>query len=170
MNSSVLWSIGVIVFSYIVFRLLKKLLNTLSQRKDVPFKRIYYIEKVFAILIVSITIVVLIFIWSVDVKSIALFASSFFAIVGVALFAQWSILSNVTASIIIFFSFPAKVGDKIKIVDGENSIEGTIIEISLFQVELTNNENNTVFYPNNLLLQRPVIKIKQSDDVSIYKI
>lgn len=161
MNSSVLWSIGVIIFSYIIFRLLKKLLNTFSQRKNVTFKRIYYIEKVFAILIMLITIVVLIFIWSVDIKSIALFASSFFAIVGVAMFAQWSILSNITASIIIFFSFPARVGDKIKIVDGDNSIEGTIREISLFQIELTDSEGNIVFYPNNLLLQKPVVKIKQ---------
>lgn len=161
MDSSVLWSIGVVIFSYIIFILLKKLLNTFSQRKNVAFKRIYYIEKVFAILIMLITVVVLIFIWSVDVKSIALFASSFFAILGVAMFAQWSILSNITASIIIFFSFPARVGDKIKIVDGENTIEGTIREISLFQIELTDSEDNIVFYPNNLLLQKPVIKMKQ---------
>jgi|FLOH01.1.fsa_nt_gi small-conductance mechanosensitive channel len=166
MNSSVLWSIGVVIISYIIFRLLKKLLNTFSQRKNVTIKRIYYIEKVFEILLLLITLVILIFIWSVDIKSIALFASSFFAIVGVALFAQWSILSNITASIIIFFSFPARVGDKIKIVDGDNTIEGIINEISLFQIELTDSEDNTVFYPNNLLLQKPVIKVKQPDDTN----
>lgn len=161
MNSSVLWSIGVVVVSYIVFILLKKLLKTFSQRKNVTLKRIFYIEKVFEILIILTTIVILIFIWSVDIKSITLFASSFFAIVGVALFAQWSILSNITASIIIFFSFPARVGDKIKVVDGDNSIEGTIREISLFQIELIDDEDNIVFYPNNLLLQKPVVKIKK---------
>jgi len=161
MNSSIIWSFGVVIISYVIFRLVKKLLSTLSKIKNVTFKRVYYIEKVFAILIITTTVVILIFIWSVDIKSIALFASSFFAIVGVALFAQWSILSNITASIIIFFSFPAKVGDNIKIIDGENSIEGIINEISLFQIELIDSQNNIVFYPNNLLLQKPVVKIKQ---------
>ena len=75
------------------------------------------------------------------------------------MFAQWSILSNVTASIIIFFTFPARVGDKIRIVDGENSIEGTIQEISLFQIELKDSDSHTVLYPNNLLLQKPVVKL-----------
>lgn len=162
MNSNILWSVGVVVVSYIIFRLLKKLLNNFSKRKSVTLKRIYYIEKVFEILIILITAIVLIFIWSVDIKSITLIASSFFAIVGVALFAQWSILSNITASIIIFFSFPARVGDKIKVVDGDNSLEGTIKEISLFQIELIDDEYNVIFYPNNLLLQKPVVKIKKT--------
>jgi small-conductance mechanosensitive channel len=99
------------------------------------------------------------FIWSVDFEGFSVFASSFFAIVGVALFAQWSILSNVTASIIIFFNFPARVGDTIRIVDGDNSVEGKIKEISLFQIELNDHDGNLVIYPNNLLLQKPVVRI-----------
>ena len=75
------------------------------------------------------------------------------------MFAQWSILSNVTASIIIFFTFPARVGDSIRIVDGDNSVEGKIKEISLFQIELNDQDGNLIMYPNNLLLQKPVVKI-----------
>lgn len=87
------------------------------------------------------------------------FASSVFAVVGVALFAQWSILSNATASVLIFFSFPARVGDCIKVIDGDNSVEGEIVEIALFNTQLKDYYNNTVIYPNNLLLQKPVQKI-----------
>ena len=86
-------------------------------------------------------------------------ASSVFAVIGVALFAQWSILSNVTSSLIIFFTFPAKVGDRIRVPDHENPVEGVIKEITLFQVELRDKDNNPIFYPNNLLLQKPVQKL-----------
>jgi small-conductance mechanosensitive channel len=134
--------------------------------REVPEKRIFYISKVFEILFIFLSIILLFFVWSVDIKSVALFASSFFAIVGVALFAQWSILSNVTASIIIFFNFPARIGDKIKIVDGDNSVEGIIREISLFQIELVDSDENIVFYPNNLILQKPVVKLKNNTVIS----
>lgn len=145
---------------YISIRLLKRVFKRLSKVKQVTEKRIFYIEKVFEALFIVVAIMLLLFVWSVDMKSVALFASSFFAIAGVALFAQWSILSNVTASIIIFFNFPAKIGDRIKIVDGDNTLEGIITEISLFQTEMLDDDGNTLFYPNNVILQKPVIKIK----------
>ena len=116
--------------------------------------------KKLAALAVVAALIVIAFIWSVDIKGVSVVASSIFAIIGVAMFAQWSILSNVTASIIIFFTFPARVGDRVRIVDGDDSIEGTIMEITLFQTELKDSQENRVLYPNNLLLQKPVIKIK----------
>ena len=161
MGKEILLSLAVVVGIYISFRLFKGILQKYALIKEVSQKRIFYISKVFEILFIFVSIILLFFVWSVDIKSVALFASSFFAIVGVALFAQWSILSNVTASIIIFFNFPAKIGDKIKIVDGDNSVEGVIKEISLFQIELLDSDENVVFYPNNLLLQKPVVKLKQ---------
>ncbi len=159
MTYSIAWSIAAILLTYISARLFKRLLNKIAKRKNVSDKRLFYVEKVFDILFVFAASVALAFIWSVDVKGVSVFASSLFAIIGVALFAQWSILSNITASIIIFFTFPARIGDKIRIVDGDDSIEGWIKEITLFQIELRDNDNNIVMYPNNLLLQKPVIKL-----------
>lgn len=161
MSLNIFWSILTILLAYISFRIFKRILTKIAKRQEVEVKRLFYINKVFETLFVLAVLIVLAFIWSVDIKGFSVFASSLFAITGVALFAQWSILSNITASIIIFFTFPAKVGDTIKIVDGDSSVEGRIKEISLFQTELTDSDNNTVLYPNNLLLQRPVIKINQ---------
>ncbi|MDA3909609.1 MAG: mechanosensitive ion channel [Sulfurimonas sp.] len=160
MGFNFLLSFIVILSTYIVFRFLKSILNKLARQKKVSIKRLFYIQKVFEVLFVITAMVAVSFIWSVDLKGASIFASSLFAIIGVALFAQWSILSNITASIIIFFTFPARVGDKIRIIDGDNSVEGIIKEISLFQIELRDSDDNIVMYPNNLLLQKPVVKIK----------
>ena len=159
MSYNILLSLALLILFYIGSRLFKRILKKFARRKKIREKRVFYVAKVFDVLFILTFALTLAFIWSVDMKGVSVFASSLFAIIGVAMFAQWSILSNITASIIIFFTFPARVGDKIKIVDGDNSIEGTIKEITLFQVELRDHEDNDVIYPNSLLLQKPVIKI-----------
>jgi small-conductance mechanosensitive channel len=161
MSQEIMFSFIIVVGLYIGVKISKGVFNKLSKVKQVSQKRVYYIEKVFEVLFMSVSIILLLFVWSVDIKSVALFASSFFAIIGVALFAQWSILSNITASVIIFFNFPAKIGDTIRIVDGDNGVEGEIHEISLFQMELIDSNGNMIFYPNNLILQKPVMKVQQ---------
>lgn len=160
MGVNIIWTFAVALLTYIGFRLFKRIISRIARKKEVPAERVFYIQKVFETLFALAGLVAIAFIWSVDFEGFSVFASSFFAVVGVALFAQWSILSNVTASIIIFFTFPARVGDTIRIVDGENSVEGKIREISLFQTELNDQDGNLIIYPNNLLLQKPVVKIR----------
>ena len=87
--------------------------------------------------------------------------SSIFAVIGIGLFAIWSILSNVTSGIIMFFSFPYKVGDKIKIHDKDFPIEAIIEDIRAFQLHLRLDDGNLVTYPNNLILQKPVSLIEK---------
>ena len=88
--------------------------------------------------------------------SIHFFISSIFAVVGVASFAQWSILSNVTAGIIIFFSYPFKIGDKIKVHDKEHPVEGEIYDIKAFYMVLKSEDGELITYPNTLIMQKGV--------------
>ncbi|MEO7317231.1 MAG: mechanosensitive ion channel domain-containing protein [Ginsengibacter sp.] len=82
--------------------------------------------------------------------------SSIFAVIGIALFAQWSILSNVTSGVIMFFTFPYKIGDFIKIHDGDHSLYGYIEEIRSFHVVLKTTDQEIITFPNSLLLQKGV--------------
>ncbi len=104
----------------------------------------------------------LIFIWNVKFKDLGLLVSSIFAVIGVALFATWSILSNITAGIILFFSFPFKIGDRIKVLDGEFSEEADILDIKAFHLYLQKDNGELVTYPNNLLLQKGVALIAKN--------
>ncbi len=108
--------------------------------------------------------VVLIFIWGVNIKELALVFSSVFAILGVALFATWSILSNITAGIILFFYFPFKIGDRIRIQDKDFLEEAIIEDIKAFHVHLVTDEGELITYPNNLMLQKGVSVIRRTSD------
>ena len=98
----------------------------------------------------------LIVIWGVDTKDIFITVSSIATVIGVAMFAQWSILSNITSGMILFFSFPFRIGDTIKIHDKDFPIEAEIEDISAFHVNLKTKEGEKIIFPNNLLLQKGI--------------
>jgi small-conductance mechanosensitive channel len=119
--------------------------------------------------LVLIALLIEAFILGVRTHEITLVFSSVFAVIGIALFAIWSILSNVTSGVIMFFSFPYKVGDKIKIHDKDYPIEAIIEDIRAFQLILREDNGDLVTYPNNLILQKAVTLIEKDalDDSSI---
>lgn len=154
------------IICYVLYRVVSYFITKIGKTKNILPKRVFYVVKFSQFIIFILLLMALSIIWNIQFGGIMIFASSIFAVIGVALFAQWSILSNLTASIIIFFTFPARVGDKIKIVDGDNSVIGEIKEISLFQIEIIDEEHNTVLYPNNLFIQKPIIKMKKEKVVT----
>jgi small-conductance mechanosensitive channel len=77
----------------------------------------------------------------------------------VAFFAQWSILSNITSSIIIFFNHPVKLEDVICIMEAkEYEIEGRVSNIGLFFVTLKTQEGEEITLPNNIFVQKLIKK------------
>ncbi|MCW1954180.1 MAG: mechanosensitive ion channel [Flavobacteriia bacterium] len=148
--------------------LLIKFISTKAIRKvgklsDLNKSRTKLIIKYSSIGITFMGVAGLLIVWGVNLEDLSLVLSSFFAILGVALFATWSILSNVTAGIILFFAFPFKIGDRIKIQDVDFPLEAIITDIRAFYVELKTNEGTLVTYPNNLFLQKGVALINKQE-------
>lgn len=114
---------------------------------------------VFHILLMLLLLVVLSIIWGVDIRGLLVLASSIIAVAGVALFASWSLISNVTAFFILLGQKDFAEGSKVRIIDGNNALEGDIAEIHLFNTVLRTKEQERVIYPNNLIVSRPVVII-----------
>ena len=133
--------------------------------KSVKNYRTKYISKTINIVLTIFFVIVLTMLLGIEYSQLSVFLSSIFAVIGVALFAQWSILSNITASLIIFFAFPYRVGDAVRIVDDEEDLSGIIEEISLFHVLIRRNDD-LITYPNSLILQKAVIKLASLSDTT----
>ncbi len=140
-------------------KLLNKIIHDISVRRALGDLRVLYITRLMNIGMVFCGLVVICLILGLGYSEISVFLSSIFAVVGIALFAQWSILSNVTASMIIFFGFPYRVNDRIKVLDKDDDMSGVIVEISMFHVILRRDDGNLITYPNTLILQKAVLKI-----------
>ncbi len=104
-------------------------------------------------------LIVLIAIWGVEQSKLLTFITSVLTVVGIALFAQWSILSNISSALIIFISHPVKLGESITILDKEFDIDGQVSDIGLFYVILKTDANEKIMIPNNVFLQKAT-KIK----------
>jgi small-conductance mechanosensitive channel len=137
-----------------------KLVRSFAKRSQKLEHRTRLVIKYIHLLINVLAAFALIVIWGVQTKDIFIAFSSITTIVGVAMFAQWSILSNITSGIILFFSFPFKIGDLIFIHDKDFPIEGEIEDIGAFHVYLKTKDGETIVYPNNLLLQKGISILK----------
>ncbi len=151
------------VFVLIAYRILKRIVNrailNLATSKGVKKARLSFIQRCFNVALLFLTASVFAIITGVGYGDVSLFLSSIFAVLGVAFIAQWSILSNITASFLIFFVFPYRVGDRIKVVDKDEDISGEIQEISMFHVLIKHDNGNLITYPNNQILQKAVLKL-----------
>ncbi|MEY4432382.1 MAG: hypothetical protein RLZZ44_512 [Bacteroidota bacterium] len=148
---------GIVLIVLVILRLITtKLVRRYARLSQTVEKRTNLVIKYLHLFINILLIVALIIIWGVDAKDIIIAVSSIATVVGVAMVAQWSILSNITSGIILFFSYPFKIGDTIHIHDKDFPVIAEIEDISAFYISMINKEGEIVIYPNNLLLQKGV--------------
>jgi small-conductance mechanosensitive channel len=152
-------SIIVFVLAFFLGLLIKKSLRKIQTKFGFQNARILVTNKIITVLIYITVIVVVAFIWGVDEKQLLIYISSFLTILGIAFFAQWSILSNITAGIILFINYPVKIGDSITILekDSVNNISGEIRDIGAFFITLRTSEKDLITLPNSIILQNNIM-------------
>ncbi|HXJ97476.1 MAG TPA: mechanosensitive ion channel domain-containing protein [Gelidibacter sp.] len=151
----------VIVFLLIIRYFMNTLIGKISKNNGINIARTHLMQRYMSVITIIIGLVTIIFIFGTDLRDLVVIFSSVFAVIGIALFAIWSILSNITSGIIMFLSFPYKVGDKIQIHDKDAPLEGIIEDIRAFHLHLRTQNGDLVTYPNNLMLQKAVTLIKK---------
>lgn len=149
------------IVALVIFMILRYLVNTIidniGKTSEFAESRTHLVKKYIDYFIYMLALLVIISIWGIKPEQIFLFISSVLTVIGVAFFAQWSILSNITAGIILFFSSPFKIGNVIKIMDKDYPIEAKIIDIRSFYTLLKTAQGEDITFPNNLLLQKGVV-------------
>lgn len=153
---------GIILVVVLILRFLSHaLVKSIGRKSGINDARIQLICRYITVTLIIIALIIEAFVFGAELKDMTLIVSSVFAVIGIALFAIWSILSNVTSGIIMFFSFPYKVGDKIQIHDKDFPIEAIIEDIRAFQLHLRLDNGDLVTYPNNLILQKAVTLVEK---------
>lgn len=147
----------IVLFVYIIlFFVVKIIINNTLKNTPLQRDRRKIIVKVLQLFISITGVVLLAGIWGFKQKEIAAFASTVLTALGIAFFAQWSLLSNITSSIILFFNHPLKLGDTIKVLDKDYPFEGEITELTYFFVHLKTVEGEIITIPNSMILQKSI--------------
>lgn len=149
-------TLAVVMLGLVIILVTNTSVARLAVKYSFQKERVTFTKKFIRILVSCLAVVVLLFIWGVDQKQLVLYISSFLAVVGIALFAQWSVLSNVTASILLFTSHPARIGDTIIIQDKEIDLTGKVVDIGMFFTLLHTPSGEVVTIPNTMFFQKLV--------------
>lgn len=153
---------GFVLLTLLIIRFITNFtISKVARKNGINEARIRLIRRYVTVTLFIIALVIESFVFGANFKDLAVLFSSVFAIIGIAMFAIWSILSNVTSGIIMFFSFPYKVGDKICIHDKDFPLEAIIEDIRAFQLHLRLENGDLVTYPNNLILQKAVTLVEK---------
>lgn len=150
---------AVVIIGFVfIFFLTNKFVNKTVSNNLLKKVRGKIIKKVTNLIYLLVCVTVILIIWGVDQSELAVFIGSLLTVLGIALFAQWSILSNITSSIIIFFNHPVKLEDTIIIMDKDYETEGRVSDIGVFFIVLITKENEQITIPSNVFIQKMIKK------------
>ena len=146
-----------VIAGYIITHYITKIVvnNSLKQTHLQRGRRKMIIKAVHILSFLT-TVILLAAIWGLKQNEIAIFVGTILTALGIAFFAQWSLLSNITSSLLLFFNHPMKIGDSIQILDKEYPIEGEVSDLTYFLVYLKTENGATITIPNSILLQKSV--------------
>ena len=149
-------TVGALVVLWVLKWVIRKAARKVGAMLGKPRERVRHVRKVIGGVLNILFIVCIAMFWGVKPEHLAIALSSVVAFVGVAMFAQWSLVSSLTAGVIMFFSAPFHVGSRIHIIDKDCPLEATIEHIGAFYTHLRTTGDELVVLPNNLFLQKIV--------------
>jgi small-conductance mechanosensitive channel len=153
--------LGIYILLYFIFRsVINNFLKKTSLERGRRKMAIRSIQ-----LFTTITAVILLTgVWGFKQNEIALFASSILTALGIAFFAQWSLLSNITSSILIFFNHPIKLGDYVKVQHKDYNFEGEVTEMNYFFVHVKTKQNEVITIPNSHFFDKSFSVIQKQEN------
>ena len=156
-QSNVVFS-GLVLLIYLAMsrKLLPKLETNIVKSK---LKSNSALKGLFAarVIVATVSLSLLLLAWGIDFSGLLVLSTSIITVTGVALFASWSLISNITAYFILLTNVAYRRGNYVRILDGDNYIEGVIADVGPFSTRLLTADRETLMYPNNLILTRPVL-------------
>jgi small-conductance mechanosensitive channel len=160
LDFQLLETVILLAVSILIKVLATKSVNRFLTQFDFDLKRKRITVRIINLFIWIFIAIVLAGIWNINKEGLVVFITSIITVMGVAFFAQWSILSNITASLILFFNHPMKIGETICILDKEYDIEGELMDISFFFMYIKTKENHLITIPTSVVLSKTIIRKK----------
>lgn len=155
-REEILWSVVVFTILFLVLLVTKRVIRQFIVTRSINADRKKIILNLVYLFYYAIAGTTLMIIWGVEFTELSVFISSILAVVGIAFFAQWSILSNLTASIILFFSHPVRIGDRIRVLDKDFDWTGEVKDITGFYLFMLTDQGENITLPTSLVIQKGI--------------
>jgi small-conductance mechanosensitive channel len=164
-KEELLFTLLLVVIMITVILIIKKAIRKFSFVQAIEINRRKVLFNICYFIIYLISGFFLAIIWGVKFQEFTIFISSVLAVLGVGFFAQWSILSNLTASFILFFYHPIRIGHRIKIIDKDYNWIGEVKNITAFYFFIETDAGENISLPNSLVMQKGIEILAKEEPV-----
>jgi small-conductance mechanosensitive channel len=158
--NKLIYSTVALLIIYLVGGLAKRAAKRTQDKLGIKKSRYFAIRRCITITALFFSLIALVLIWQVNVKQAWISLTGVLALVAVAFFAVWSLVGNILAGVIIYFTSPFKIDDSIEIMP--DSIRGTVLAINTFYTVLHDDEMNYINIPNSLFFQKYIKVLRKS--------
>ena len=141
-----------------LFQFFKFYTKKTQKKLKLKISRYFALKRFMSLFSMLLFFILLVFIWGIDINNMWISLTGFAAMIAVAFFAVWSLMGNILAGLILFFTSPFKIDDTIEIMP--DKIKGKVLAINLFYTLLIDDNENYINVPNSLLFQKYLKNIK----------
>lgn len=152
-------SAAVVAVVVLVSTLLKAQAAHTQKRLNLRKSRYFAIRRGVNLVSVAFVVVALVLVWGVDVRNLWVGITGIIAMVAVAFFAVWSLIGNILAGILLYFTSPFKLDDNIEILP--EKIRGKVLAINTFFTVLYEGGHYTSV-PNSMLFQKYIVNYRDN--------
>ncbi|HEY5653132.1 MAG TPA: mechanosensitive ion channel domain-containing protein [Pontiella sp.] len=145
--------LGILLLFSVIIRYARKTRQKFGIRKS----RYFAILRIIRILAIFSGLFALLLVWDVSLKNVWVHVTGILAVVAIAFFAVWSLVGNLLAGVIIYFTSPFKINDDIEVMPDE--IAGSVLAINTFYTVLQDPSGCYINIPNSLFFQK-YIRVK----------
>ncbi|MBK9191048.1 MAG: mechanosensitive ion channel [Crocinitomicaceae bacterium] len=155
-NLQILETVIVLALLVLINFAIRKWSYRIAQKFHLGIERRKITTKIVNLILVLIGTISIMGIWGLDQKELFVFLTSTLTVLGIGFFASWSILSNITSGLLLYFNHPLHIGDYIKILEKEAPVEGTLKDISMFFMHIETPEGEIITIPNSVVTQKTI--------------
>jgi len=152
------YSLFIIIAINLLFHLFKYSARKTQEKKGMRESRYFATKRLLSIASLFIICLLLILVWDVNIKNVWVSITSILAMIAIAFFAVWSLVGNILAGVIIYFTSPFKLDDLIEVMP--DGIRGRVLTINTFYAVLQDDEGNYINVPNSLFFQKYIKVIR----------
>lgn len=141
-----------LVVALAVVAVIRRIQGRIVARRPQQEKEICLVTAIIRNLLLVIIFLTLLEAVNVPLGNLWTAVSTVIALVAIGFFAVWSVLSHMTAAVVLFFQRPFRPGDNLQLAD--DNYEGQVIRTGLFYTLVRDAEGGHSQIPNNILFQR----------------
>lgn len=162
MDRTILFRLAGSAAAVLIITLVSSLLSAQAKRtqKRYNLKKSRYFAVRRGITMASLALIVIsqILIWGVDIKNLWISITGLVAMVAVAFLAVWSLIGNILAGVLLYFTTPFRTDDHIEVLP--EKIRGKVLAINTFFTVLQDEEGYYINIPNSMLFQKYIVNYR----------